>query len=114
MSGQMVHMVGISSVLFNSFGKSFLPSAAHLLWTRQKWWKGMEIRRERPGQEGSRKEHRWDMGEASFHAECEILQTKGQRSLRIKAPFYAELEQIQKKKRKKANHINSDLEMNMM
>lgn len=55
------------------------------------------------------------MGEASFPAECEILQAKGQRSLRIKAPFYAELEQIQKKKeRKKANHINSGLEMNMM
>lgn len=61
----------------------------------------MEIRRERPGWEGSGKEHRWDMGEASFLAECEILQTKGQRSLRIKATFYAKLEQIQKKKKEK-------------
>lgn len=61
----------------------------------------MEIRRERPGWEGSGKEHRWDIGEASFLAECEILQTKGQRSLRIKATFYAKLEQIQEKKKEK-------------
>lgn len=56
------------------------------------------------------------MGEASLLAECEILQTKGQNSLRMKAPFYAKLEQIQKKKKKKkkANHINSDLTMNIM
>lgn len=55
-------------------------------------------------------------GEASLLAECEILQTKGQSSLRMKAPFYAKLEQIQKKKKKKkkANHINSDLTMNIM